>query len=46
MTVPRESKRYKLDLLGVQVVRWVKGDPVSASDFLVPILKRKLKSSA
>ena len=32
-TVARELPRYKLDLVGVQEVRWNKGDTVSAEDY-------------
>jgi exonuclease III len=33
MTVARELARYKFDLVGVQEVRWDKGDTVRAGDF-------------
>jgi hypothetical protein len=33
MTVARELARYKLDLVGVQEVRWDKGGPVRAGDY-------------
>ena len=32
-TVSRELERYKLDLVGVQEVRWDKGDMVRAGDY-------------
>jgi exonuclease III len=33
MTVARELARYKLDLVGVQEVRWDKGGTVRARDY-------------
>jgi hypothetical protein len=33
MTVARELARYKLDLVGVQEVRWDKGGTVRAGDY-------------
>jgi len=33
-TRARELSRYKLDLLGVQEVRWDKGGPVIAGDYI------------
>jgi hypothetical protein len=33
MTVARELGRYKLDLVGVQEVRWDKGGTVRAGDY-------------
>ena len=33
MTVVRELARYKLDLLGVQEVRWDKGETARAGDY-------------
>jgi exonuclease III len=33
MTVARELVRYKLDLVGVQEVRWDKGGTVRAGDY-------------
>jgi hypothetical protein len=33
MTVARELARYKIDLVGVQVVRWDKGGTVRAGDY-------------
>jgi exonuclease III len=33
MTVTRELARYKLDLVGVQEVRWDKGGTVRAGDY-------------
>jgi exonuclease III len=33
MTVARELARYKLDLVGVQMVRWDKGGTVRAGDY-------------
>jgi hypothetical protein len=33
MTVAKESARYKLDLVGVQEVRWDKGGTVRAGDY-------------
>jgi hypothetical protein len=32
-TVARELTRYKLDLVGVQVVRWDEGGTVTAGDY-------------
>jgi len=33
MTVTRELARYKLDLVGVQQIRWDKGGPVRARNY-------------
>jgi hypothetical protein len=33
MTVTKELARYKLDLVGVQEVRWEKGGTVRAGDY-------------
>jgi hypothetical protein len=33
MTVARELARYKIDLVGVQEVRWDKGGTVRAGDY-------------
>jgi len=33
MTTARELARYKLDLVGVQEVRWEKDDTVKAGDY-------------
>jgi len=40
----RELARYKLDLVGVQEVRWGKGGTVRAGDYTF-LWKRKRKSS-
>jgi hypothetical protein len=32
-TVARELPRYKLDLVGLQEVRWDKGDKISVGDY-------------
>jgi hypothetical protein len=42
--VARELARYKLDLVGVQEVRWDKGGTVRAGDYIFFLRKRKLKS--
>jgi hypothetical protein len=42
MTVARELARYKLDLVGVQEVRWDEGGTVRAGDYVYFFLwKRK-----
>jgi hypothetical protein len=41
----RELARYKLDLVGVQKVRWDKGGTVRAGDYNFFLKKRKWKSS-
>ena len=43
-TRARELSRYKLDLLGVQEVRWDKGGPVIAGDYIF-LWKMKRNSS-
>ena len=35
MAAARELARYKLDLMGVQEVRWDKGGAVRAGDYIV-----------
>jgi hypothetical protein len=42
-TAARELARYKLDLMGVQEVRWVKGGTVRAEAYIF-LRKRKRKS--
>jgi len=44
-TVAREFARYKLDLVGVQEVRWDKGGMVRAGDYNFFLWKRKQKLS-
>jgi hypothetical protein len=44
-TVARELPRYKLDLLGVQELRWDKGATVIVGDYILFVWKRKRKSS-
>jgi hypothetical protein len=44
MTVARELAGYKLDLVGVQVVRWDKGG-TSRGDYIFVLCKRKQKLS-
>jgi hypothetical protein len=39
MTVARELARYKLDLVGVQQVRWDKGGPARAGDYIFSMEK-------
>jgi hypothetical protein len=39
MTVARELVRYKLDLVGVQQVRWDKGGRARAGDFIFSMEK-------
>ena len=34
MTICRELRRYKLDLVGLQEVRWDKGGTVRAGDYI------------
>jgi exonuclease III len=41
MAVARELTRYKLDLVGVQEVRWEKGGTVRAGDYTFFLWKRK-----
>jgi len=41
----RELSRYKLDLEGVQEVRWDNGGMVQAGDYIFFLWKRKQKSS-
>jgi len=41
----RELSRYKLDLVGVQEVRWDKGDTATAGDYNFFLWKKKPKSS-
>jgi exonuclease III len=43
--VVRELAKYKLDLVGVQEVRWDKGGTVRAGDYILFLWKRKRKSS-
>jgi len=43
MMVAREFARYKLDLVGVQGIRWNKWGILRAGDYI--LLKRKRKSS-
>jgi hypothetical protein len=38
-TLARELARYKLDLVGVQQVRWEKGGPVRAGDYIFSMEK-------
>ena len=45
MAATRELARYKLDLVGVQEVRWVKEGTVKAGDYSFFIWERKWKSS-
>jgi exonuclease III len=45
MTVAMDLARYKLDLVGVQEVRWDKGGTVRAGDYTLFLWKRKWKSS-
>jgi len=40
-TVTRELARYKLDLVGVQEVRWDKGGTVRAGDYIFSVEKKK-----
>jgi hypothetical protein len=44
-TVVRELARYKLDLLGVQEVRWDKAGTVRAGDYTFSYGKRERNSS-
>jgi hypothetical protein len=39
----REFARYKLDLVGVQEVRWDKGGTVRAGDFLIFNMAKEMK---
>jgi hypothetical protein len=39
MTVARELARYKLDLMGVQEVRWDKGGTIRAGNYTFSIEK-------
>ena len=41
MAAARELARYKLDLVGVQEVRWDKGGTVRAGDYIFFFGKRK-----
>jgi exonuclease III len=41
MTVARELATYKLDLVGVQEIRWDKGGTVRAGDYIFSMEKRK-----
>jgi len=41
----RDLARYKLDLVGVQEVRWDKGGMVRAGDYIFFLWKRKRKLS-
>ena len=42
-TIAKELVRYKLDLVGVQDVKWEKGGPVRAEDYFI-LCKRKRQS--
>ena len=44
-TVVRELARYKLDLVGVQEVRWDEGGTARAKDYTFFLGKRERKSS-
>jgi exonuclease III len=44
MTVARELARYKLDLVGVQEVRWDKGGTVRAGDYIFSMEKEKTQA--
>jgi hypothetical protein len=41
MTVARELARYKLDLVGVQEVRWDKGGTTGVGDYTFFLWERK-----
>jgi len=40
-TVPKETAKYKLDVVSVREVRWEKGGTVSAGDCVFSKAKRK-----
>jgi exonuclease III len=43
MTVARELARYKLDLVGVQEVRWDKEGTVRAGDYTFFFMEKEMK---
>jgi hypothetical protein len=45
VTEARELARYKLDLVGVQEVRWDKRGTARARDYIFFLMKRKPKAS-
>jgi hypothetical protein len=44
MTVSRELSKYKLDLVGVQKVRWEGGDTKPAGEYTFFYTERKIRT--